>query len=136
MFKVKIYTIGKGREYWLQEALSEYEKRLSPNMEIEWILAKNDADLAQKLPLQTPWIALDVQGELVNSRALTKKLLQTSRLHFLIGGPNGIPSELLHKSSWKWSLSPLTFTHQIVRLLLLEQLYRAIEIDAGSAYHK
>jgi 23S rRNA (pseudouridine1915-N3)-methyltransferase len=105
-------------------------------MEIEWILAKNDADLSQKLPSKIPWIALDVQGELVDSPTLMKKLLQTSRLHFLIGGPKGIAPELLNKSVWKWSLSPLTFTHQIVRLLLIEQLYRAVEIDAGSAYHK
>jgi 23S rRNA (pseudouridine1915-N3)-methyltransferase len=136
MFKVKIYTIGKSKEPWLQEALAEYEKRLSRKMEIEWVLLKNDAELAEKLPRDIPWISLDVKGDLVDSPALSKKLLRASRLHFLIGGPDGLSKELLEKSAWRWSLSPLTFTHQMVRLLLLEQLYRAFEIDAGTSYHK
>lgn len=136
MFKVKIYTIGKCKEAWLQGALAEYEKRVSRKMEIEWILAKNDAELGEKIPRDVPWISLDVKGELVDSPALSKKLLRSSRLHFLIGGPEGIAQELLEKSAWRWSLSPLTFTHQMVRLLLVEQLYRALEIDAGTSYHK
>jgi 23S rRNA (pseudouridine1915-N3)-methyltransferase len=136
MFKVKIYTIGKCKEAWLQEALAEYEKRLSKKMDIEWILAKSDADLFQKFPRDVPWIALDVKGELVDSPTLSRKIVHCSRLHFLIGGAEGIREELPAKSAWRWSLSPLTFTHQMVRLLLLEQLYRALEIDAGSSYHK
>jgi 23S rRNA (pseudouridine1915-N3)-methyltransferase len=136
MFKVKIYTVGKCKEAWLQEALSEYEKRLSRKMEIEWVLAKNDADLSEKLPRDVPWISLDVKGELADSPTLSRKLLQNSRLHFLIGGAEGVAQELLNKSAWRWSLSPLTFTHQMVRLLLVEQLYRALEIDAGTSYHK
>ena len=136
MFKVKIYTVGKCKEAWLQEALAEYEKRLSRKMEIEWVLAKNDAELAEKLPRDIPWICLDVKGELVDSPALSKKLLKTARLHFVIGGPDGIAQDLLAKCAWAWSLSPLTFTHQMVRLLLVEQLYRALEIDAGTSYHR
>lgn len=136
MFKVKIFTVGKSREPWLQEALAEYEKRLSHKMEIEWILVKNDAELSEKLPRNVPWICLDVKGELVDSPTLSKKILKSARLHFVIGGPDGIDPELLAKSAWRWSLSPLTFTHQMVRLLLIEQLYRATEIDAGSAYHR
>jgi 23S rRNA (pseudouridine1915-N3)-methyltransferase len=136
MFKVKIYTVGKCKETWLQEALAEYEKRLSRTMEIEWILSKNNAELIEKLPRDARWISLDVKGELLDSPALSKKLLKNSRLHFLIGGPDGIDPELLAKSAWRWSLSPLTFTHQIVRLLLVEQLYRALEIDAGTSYHR
>ncbi len=136
MFKVKIYTIGKCKEAWLQEALAEYEKRLSRKMEIEWILAKNNTELAEKLPREIPWISLDVKGELIDSPSLSKKLLKNSRLHFLIGSAEGIDLGLLNKSAWRWSLSPLTFTHQMVRLLLLEQLYRALEIDAGTSYHR
>ncbi|MDE3046377.1 MAG: 23S rRNA (pseudouridine(1915)-N(3))-methyltransferase RlmH [Verrucomicrobiota bacterium] len=139
MFKVKIYTIGRLKETWLQEALAEYEKRLSRQIGVEWVLAKNERELTEKI--QSPWIALDVRGELVDSVALSKKLLKLfshhgSRLNFLIGGSEGIDPLLLEKSAWRWSLSPLTFTHQMTRLILLEQLYRAIEIDSGSAYHK
>jgi len=66
------------------------------------------------------------------------KLVQThgARLNILIGGSDGIPKHLLNKSVWNWSLSPLTFTHQMTRLILLEQLYRAFEIEMGSEYHK
>ena len=105
-------------------------------MEIEWVLVKNDKELSEKLPREIPWISLDVNGELVDSSALSKKLLNSSRLHFLIGGPDGLDPKLLAKSAWRWSLSPLTFTHQMVRLLLIEQLYRALEIDAGTSYHR
>ncbi len=139
MIKVKIYTIGRCKDSWLQEALSEYEKRLSPHIHFEWILAKNDEELSNKV--QAPWIALDPEGELLDSPALSKKwmkLIQAhgSRLNILIGGSDGIPKHLIAKSIWTWSLSPLTFTHQMTRLILLEQLYRAFEIEAGSEYHK
>jgi len=139
MIKVKIYTIGRCKDSWLQEALAEYEKRLSNQVQFEWILAKNDEELESKL--QAPWIALDPKGELLDSPSLSKKwmkLVQThgARLNILIGGSDGIPKHLLNKSVWNWSLSPLTFTHQMTRLILLEQLYRAFEIEMGSEYHK
>jgi 23S rRNA (pseudouridine1915-N3)-methyltransferase len=141
MFKVKIYTIGKLKDSWLQEALAEYEKRLSRDIEIEWILAKTDEELEEKISKENHWIALDPNGELVDSPRFSKKLLQLfekqgSRLNFLIGGSDGIPEQLKRKSLWKWSLSPLTFTHQMTRLILIEQLYRALEIESGSSYHK
>jgi 23S rRNA (pseudouridine1915-N3)-methyltransferase len=139
MIKVKIYTIGRCKDSWLQEALSEYEKRLSPYIHFEWILAKNNDELASKV--QAPWISLHPKGELVDSPALSKKWIKLvqangSRLNILIGGSDGIPQTLLNKSVWNWSLSPLTFTHQMTRLIVLEQLYRAFEIEAGSSYHK
>ena len=139
MIKVKIYTIGRCKDSWLQEALLEYEKRLSGKIEIEWILTKNNEDLASKI--QGPWISLDPQGQLLDSIALSKKMIKFfeihgSRLNFLIGGSDGIEKKLLEKSVWVWSLSPLTFTHQMTRLILVEQLYRSLEIASGSEYHK
>lgn len=139
MIKVKIYTIGRCKDSWLQEALSEYEKRLSGQIHFEWILAKTDEELATKI--QGPWISLDPKGELLDSEAFSKKWMKLvqangARLTILIGGSEGIPKFLLDKSVWIWSLSPLTFTHQMTRLILLEQVYRAFEIAAGSSYHK
>lgn len=137
MFKVKIFTVGKTRETWLQEALAEYEKRLSSLAEVQWILAKNSRELTLRLEEESSWIALDMRGELLDSPALSRKLMKgSSRWNFAIGDADGFAPELLAQSTWKWSLSPLTFTHQMVRLLLLEQLYRAVEIDKGSSYHK
>lgn len=136
MFKVKIYTIGRVKETWLLEALLEYEKRLKGRAEIEWVLCKSDPELIEKISKESHWIALDPRGDLLDSPSLSRKLLQKPRIILLIGGSDGIPQQLLDKSAWRWSLSPLTFTHQMTRLILLEQLYRAFEIDSGSSYHK
>lgn len=134
MIKVKIFTVGKTREAWLQAALAEYEKRLAPRASINWVLAKNSESLLVSEP---SWIALDVKGELVDSVTLSRKLMKLgARWNFVIGDADGVPPELIQKSSWRWSLSPLTFTHQMTRLILLEQVYRALEIDEGSSYHK
>ena len=108
-------------------------------MEIEWSFAKDEADLAKKAV--PPWVALDIQGEELDSLGASKRLenlflTHGSRLHFLIGGADGIPQKMVEQSVWKWSLSPLTFTHQMTRLILLEQLYRAVQIASGTSYHK
>lgn len=140
MLKVKVITTGKCKEPWLQDALAEYEKRLSKSAEILWIEAKNDAHLAELLEKE-PFIALDPKGEMLDSPALSAKLMRLfeekgSRLTFGIGGPDGFSQSLLQKAFWRWSLSPLTFTHQATRLILTEQLYRSFEIARGSPYHK
>lgn len=140
MLKVKVITTGKCKEAWLQEALAEYEKRLSKTAEILWIEARNNAHLAELLK-EEPFIALDPKGELLDSLALSSKLMKLfadrgSRLTFGIGGPDGFSPDLLKKALWRWSLSPLTFTHQATRLILAEQIYRSFEISRGSPYHK
>ena len=132
MFKVKVFAPGKSKEGWLLEALAEYEKRLKGRMEIEWVHA--DPRSALKEPYL---IALDVKGEPVSSEALSEKLFKSGqRLAFVIGDAEGLDVEVLEKAKWRWSLSPLTFTHQMVRLILVEQLYRALEIERNSPYHK
>lgn len=136
MFKVKVLTIGRCKEKWLSEALSEYEKRLRGKLSIEWVLAKDNAQLTE-WAIQESYIALDPKGELLTSEAWSEKMMKLGlRLVFVIGGAEGLTPELLKKAQFKWSLSPLTFTHQITRLILTEQLYRATEIERGSQYHK
>lgn len=136
MFKVKVLTIGKCKENWLAEALAEYEKRLQGRMVIDWQLAKDDAQLVE-LCAQESYIALDPKGTLLTSEALSEKLIRWGlRLCFVIGGATGLPSIVVKQAQFCWSLSPLTFTHQITRLVLVEQLYRATEIERGSRYHK
>jgi len=134
MIRVKIYTIGRSKEPWLLSALEEYEKRLSGSHSLEWIFAKNDTHLGE---LAEPGlIALDLAGEMVDSVELSGRLAGKSRLSFFIGGAEGLPKAVVSKAGWKWSLSRLTFPHQIVRLLLLEQLYRSVSIERGDPYHK
>ncbi len=137
MVKVKIYTIGRCKEVWLADALAEYEKRLQGRIDIEWHIAKTDAQLVEWVRPESGLIALDPSGELMNSETFSAKFIQIgARISFVIGGSDGIPDSILSLAKKRWSLSPLTFTHQITRLILLEQLYRAVEIDRGSPYHK
>lgn len=136
MFKVKVLTIGKSKEKWLLEALSEYEKRLKGKLLIDWIFIKTDRELID-CSKNEPYIALDPHGEMLSSEEWSEKMVGLGlKLQFIIGGPDGLPEAILKRAKWIWSLSPLTFTHQMTRLILLEQLYRAMEIGRGSPYHR
>lgn len=137
MFKVKVLTIGRCKEEWLAEAIQEYEKRLQGKLSIDWQIAKDDPQLIEWASQEKSYIALDPKGELFTSEAWSEKMVKLGlRLTFIIGGAEGLPQQLLQGAQFKWSLSPLTFTHQITRLILIEQLYRAMEIERGSRYHK
>lgn len=141
MYQIKIFTIGKTKEQWLEEALEEYTQRLKSVLRIEWHLVKDDTQLLRLLEKEKSFIGLDPQGELLESIAFSKQLFRLlaeggSRLSFVIGGSDGIPPPIKARAKKLLSLSPLTFTHQLTRLVLLEQIYRAFEIEKGSAYHK
>ncbi|MBX7066008.1 MAG: 23S rRNA (pseudouridine(1915)-N(3))-methyltransferase RlmH [Parachlamydiales bacterium] len=136
MVKVKVFSIGKSKEEWLNLALAEYEKRLTHKMSIDWIFVKDDNALIEAAGKE-PCIALDPHGELLSSEILSEKIGKWgSKLTFIIGGADGIPETILKNARFIWSLSPLTFTHQMTRLILIEQLYRATEIEKGSSYHR
>ena len=141
MIKIKILTIGKNKEAWLHDALSEYEKRLKPFCTFEWILAKNDVQLEEFSKREEKFTALDPLGKSMTSEKFANWFAQAAidyhaRLSFVIGGAEGLTLFLKKNASFIWSLSPLTFTHQLTRLILLEQIYRAHEINRGSSYHK
>ena len=141
MFKIKIFTIGKTKESWLQEASEEYQKRIKNSIQLDWILLKNDAQLIAALEKEDHWISLDPNGKLFSSEEFSKHLFNQlekngSRINLVIGGAEGIPQSIRDKSKELISFSKMTFTHQIVRLILLEQIYRAQEIQKGSGYHK
>lgn len=136
MLKIKILSVGKSKEAWLAEAIGEYEKRLQGTACLEWVFAKTEAQLTEWALREKELIALDLKGELVSSEVFSLRVREKARLCFLIGGAEGIAPEVLAHSSWRWSLSPLTFTHQMARLILAEQVYRALEIAKSSRYHK
>lgn len=136
MYKVKVLTIGRCKEGWLAEALAEYEKRLQGKLSMEWRLAKDDAQLVEWASGESI-VALDPKGELLDSKAWSHKMAQLGlKIVFVIGGAEGLPAQIVKEAHFLWSLSPLTFTHQITRLILMEQLYRSMEIQRGSRYHK
>lgn len=140
MYKLRIYSVGKTKEDWLESAIAEYLKRLQQVAPIEFILVKNDDQLVSLVEKEEAIICLDPEGQVMDSEKFSSfliKQLETngSRLAFVIGGPEGLPATLKKKHPLL-SFSPMTFTHQIIRLILVEQIYRAMEINKGSRYHK
>jgi 23S rRNA (pseudouridine1915-N3)-methyltransferase len=136
MLKLKILSIGKTKEEWLESALNEYIKRLKPTLSI----AKSDGDLIFLTEKEPLFVCLDPKGQKMDSETfahyIQNKFIEGgSKLSIVIGGPEGLPEKLkTHKNLI--SFSDLTMTHQMVRLLLIEQIYRAFEIIKGSKYHK
>lgn len=140
MLKIKIISPGKVKDAWLDEALAEYVKRLTPVAAFELIWTKDDKQLV-KLSKEIPLlICLDPKGKMMSSETFADYFFSRiekggSQIAFAIGGPDGFP-ESMKEGRELLSLSPMTFTHQMARLLLLEQIFRAFEIKRGSAYHR
>ena len=139
--RIRVLAVGKVRKRWIQEGLEVYLKRLpglticelrdsSPRQEGEAIVAQLRSD--EQL------VVLSEEGELCASVAFAERLQGSgsARLAFVIGGADGLDPDLKGRASWTLSLSPLTFPHELARLLLLEQLYRALSIQQGGAYHR
>jgi len=126
MYRIKIISIGKNKESWLKTAL----------MQIQWLLKKKDSDLKKTVLEEKKFHCLDPNGISYTSEGFSKLITQNASITLVIGGALGIDDTIKTKAQSLISLSPLTFTHQHTRLILLEQLYRAIEIHKGSDYHK
>jgi 23S rRNA (pseudouridine1915-N3)-methyltransferase len=140
MQKLRLLSIGKNKEAWLDGALDEYVKRLKGTLAIEFVWLKNDSQLIRFVKNEPHVVCLDASGLLMNSiefsQFLLKKLEQgRAHLTVAIGGAEGLPP-VMKRQYPLISLSPLTFTHQLARLILMEQVYRAIAIDKGTPYHK
>ena len=156
MLTVHIITVGKDKDAWVTGQIDHYRTLLKKYARVELTAvaeakyAKN-ADLGRLLDLEAERISarlkgghrivLDVDGTSYDTPRLAAELqrLQTrgrSLLEFVIGGPYGLAPSLKTKADLRLSLSPLTMSHQITRVVLLEQLYRALDINAGGRYHK
>ena len=140
MLKLKILSVGKTKEKWLDDALREYLKRLKPVVQIECFWAKDTAQLCEWAQKEPSALCLDPRGRHFTSEEFSSFLVhawekERSRLTCIIGGAEGLPQDLKQNNTLI-SLSALTFTHQLTRLVLIEQVYRALEIQKGSQYHK
>ncbi|MFI0435184.1 MAG: 23S rRNA (pseudouridine(1915)-N(3))-methyltransferase RlmH [Parachlamydiaceae bacterium] len=140
MIKIKILSVGKTKEKWLTDAFNEYVKRLTHSFHIECLWAKDNIQLVEWAEREHNPLSFDPAGQLFTSEQFAHFLIHQwekggARLSFIIGGAEGLPCEIKKRGNLV-SLSPLTFTHQITRLILIEQLYRASEIQKGSHYHK
>lgn len=148
---IKLIAIGKRHESWVQEGIDRYQKRLRAPWNLEWVLlphsSQEDARARQdeserillKLSPSDYVVLLDERGKLLDSPALARTLQQqidsSKNIVIIIGGAYGVSEELQQRANLIWSLSPAVFPHQLVRLILVEQLYRSQEIAAGRPYH-
>lgn len=151
--KIKIISIGNNPPKWVQEILIKYISRFDGHFKIELIELKSEKNfksIEQKKIQETNKIfrfidndfiiSLDENGSSCSSIDLSKKLsdwLQNfPKVTFIIGGADGLDMKILEKSNWVWSLSDLTLPHNIVKIILIEQLYRASSILNNHPYHR
>lgn len=140
MLNVRIVCVGTLREAYLRDAVKEYEKRLSAYCKLTTVELKDDQKLSQALDDKSYKIALCVEGKMMPSPDFAKLIEAGSikgqgNITLVIGGADGLPEEVKSLCAYRLSFSPMTFPHQLMRVILLEQLYRALNISNGGKYH-
>lgn len=154
---IKIIAVGKLKEQYLKEAIKEYEKRLSPfcSFEIVEIQAEQIIDeslcekykeleaerILQTIKKDSYVITLEIEGKQLSSENFAEKIKEISNSGindtvFIIGGANGLHRKVSTAASFKLSFSKMTFTHQMIRMILTEQIYRAFKINNNEKYHR
>ena len=148
---IKIISIGKKHESWVTDGIERYQKRLNKPFEIEWVILPHSSlsgtrarqeesqRILNRLDVNEYVILLDEKGNNVNSveisKILTSQLESSKPVVLVIGGAYGVDESVIKRSNYVWSLSSLVFPHQLVRLILTEQIYRSQEIANGNPYH-
>ena len=154
---IKIIAVGKIKEAYLKDALKEYEKRLTPfcsfsivEINAEQILDESLAEkyketeadkILQNIKKDSFIITLEILGKSLSSEQFAQKIKEIGNsgindITFIIGGANGLHEKVTNISNFKLSFSKMTFTHQMIRLLLTEQIYRAFKINNNEKYHR
>lgn len=157
---INIIAVGKLKEKYLKEAVSEYSKRLSKYCRLDIIevsdekapenmsqveeaavKGKEGQAILRHVKSDTYVIALAIDGKMLSSEAFADFINDLgikgrSNIAFIIGGSLGLSDEVLKRADFKLSFSPMTFPHQLMRVILLEQIYRGYRINMGEPYHK
>ncbi|AYF53886.1 23S rRNA (pseudouridine(1915)-N(3))-methyltransferase RlmH [Clostridium botulinum C] len=157
---ITIICVGKLKEKYLKQAIDEYSKRLSRYCKLNIVelndektpdnaSEKDELIIKQKEGMRILShikdsmyvIALDIKGKMVTSEELADLINDlgvrgNSNIALVIGGSLGLDEEILHRANYKLSFSKMTFPHQLMRVILLEQIYRAYRINSGEPYHK
>ena len=160
MQRVTVLCVGKLKEKFYADAAAEYVKRLQryckPDVielpeyrlpeepspaEIQKALQTEGAVIRERLPRGGAVIALCIEGKSCSSEELSRRIIDfgvqgKTQLTFLIGGSVGLDESIKKQADWRLSMSPMTFPHHMARIMLLEQIYRAYQIAAGTKYHK
>lgn len=158
--KITLITVGKIKEKYLKDAIAEYNKRLNKYCKLdiievadektpdnasetveEQIRSKEGERILKNIKDDAYVITLEIQGKQLTSEQLADKIdtlgIQgTSHIVFIIGGSIGLGQEVLKRSNYALSFSKMTFPHQLMRVILLEQIYRSYRIINGEPYHK
>lgn len=158
--KITLITVGKIKEKYLKDAIAEYSKRLNKYCKLEIVevadektpdhaseiventIRTKEAERILKYVKEDAYvITLEIQGKQLTSEELADKIEKlgiqgTSHIIFIIGGSIGLGEEVLKKSNYALSFSKMTFPHQLMRVILLEQIYRSYRIISGEPYHK
>lgn len=158
--KITLITVGKIKEKYLKDAIAEYTKRLSKYCKLEIVevadektpdnaseivenaIRAKEAERILKYVKEDAYIiTLEINGKQLGSEELADKIEKlgvqgTSHIIFIIGGSIGLGEEVLKKSNFALSFSKMTFPHQLMRVILLEQVYRSYRIISGEPYHK
>ena len=148
---MKIIAIGKKHEKWVMSGIELFEKRLKKPFDLKWDILPHSnfteekareeetVRILAKIQPRDFVILLDERGKNISSLELSKILMNgfvnSQNFVIVIGGAFGVADELRQRANFVWSLSKLVFPHQIVRLILVEQIYRAQEISSGGKYH-
>ena len=132
--RLTIYAIGTIKKLWIRDGINQYKKRM-PELIINELKTFNLNNLRSNNNII---ICLSEEGKQFNSFELCSLLLnfKNKKINFLIGDTDGISSDIKKNSDLILSLSPLTFPHELARLILIEQIYRAISISNNSPYHR
>ena len=156
MLKITVITLGNKMPNWVIQGSEDYAKRFNDGIQLKVIeiplmsrgkssdmsriLEKEAALIKEALPNNCRLIALDIEGKSYSSEDLALKITQLQQINshfcFIIGGPEGLTQEILLLCHERWSLSKLTLPHPLVRIILLEALYRAWSIMNNHPYHK
>lgn len=150
---IKVITVGNIKEKYLKDAIEEYTKRINKYDKIEIIEVKDEGMVepvkainleAEKIKKHINpkdyIITMDINGKQITSEEFSNKIdsiyLETSNITFIIGGSYGLSDEIKQMSNYRLSFSKMTFPHQLFRVILLEQIYRAFKISHNESYHK
>lgn len=160
MLSCRIVCVGKLKEEYWRQACAEYEKRLSPFCrlsifqieeerapdkpscaQIEAVIAAEGKRILQAVPATSTVVALCIEGKQIDSEQLSRQIENwktegKADLTFIIGGSWGLSEQVKQRATLRLSMSEMTFPHQLARVMLLEQLYRAAQIASGGKYHK
>jgi 23S rRNA (pseudouridine1915-N3)-methyltransferase len=152
--KINIISVGKIKESYFIDGIEEYKKRISKYSNIELITVadeSNDLDektvkkkegerILAKIPNNSYTIVLDLKGKELDSVEFAKKMdeitLVSSTINFIIGGSLGLDNEVINKADYRLCFSKFTFPHKLMKLILLEQIYRSFKINNNESYHK